>query len=119
MSRVWGRAETYHWPSDKPVWTITALALTVAAVLAAAGYEYTRKWTYFQQAYLGTYIGSEVRLWSKTAPSLIAYRIEGKQKRAAVSRDHERYGDLSTAEAGRSPLKRRRGLAASPSSMGK
>ena len=86
MSRVWGRAETYRWPSDKPVWTITALALTVVAVLAAAGYEYTR-WTYFQQAYLGTYIGSEVRLWSKTTPSLVAYRIEGKQKRAAVDRD--------------------------------
>jgi hypothetical protein len=87
MSRVWGRDETYRWPSDKPVWTITALALTVVAVLAAAGYEYARKWTYFQQAYLGTYIGSEVRLWSKTTPSLVAYRIEGKQKRAAVSRD--------------------------------
>ncbi len=87
MSRVWGREETYRWPSDKPVWTITALALTVVAVLAAAGYEYARKWTYFQQAYLGTYIGSEVRLWSKTTPSLVAYRIEGKQKRAAVDRD--------------------------------
>ncbi len=87
MSRVWGRAETYRWPSEKPVWTITALALTVVAVLAAAGYEYTRKWMYFQQAYLGTYIGSEVRLWSKTTPSLVAYRIEGKQKRLAVDRD--------------------------------
>ena len=87
MSRVWGRAETYRWPSDKPVWTITALVLTVVAVLAAATHEYLREWTYFQQAYLGTYIGSEVRLWSKTTPSLIAYRIEGKQKRAAVDRD--------------------------------
>jgi type IV secretory pathway TraG/TraD family ATPase VirD4 len=87
MGRVWGRAETYHWPSDKPVWTITALVLTVVAVLGAAGYEYTRKWTYFQQAYLGNYVGSEMRLWSKTAPYLMAYRIEGKQKRAAVNRD--------------------------------
>lgn len=87
MSRVWGREETYRWPSDKPVWTITALLLTVVAVLTAAGYAYTREWTYFQQAYLGTYIGSEVRLWSKTTPSLVAYRIEGKQKRAAVDRD--------------------------------
>jgi type IV secretory pathway TraG/TraD family ATPase VirD4 len=87
MSKVWGREETYRWPSGKPVWTITALALTVGAVLAAAGYEYARKWTYFQQAYLGMYIGSEVRLWSKTTPSLVAYRIEGKQKRLAVDRD--------------------------------
>jgi hypothetical protein len=37
MSRVWGREETYRWPSDKPVWTFTALLLTVVAVLAAAG----------------------------------------------------------------------------------
>src|SRR5260370_2273009 len=87
MSKVWGREETYRWPSGKPVWTITALLLTVVAVLAGAGYEYARKWTYFQQAYMGTYIGSEVRLWSKTTPSLMAYRIEGKQKRLAVSRD--------------------------------
>ncbi len=87
MSKVWGREETYRWPSDKPVWTITALALTVVAVLAMATHEYLRKWTYFQQAYLGMYIGSEVRLWSKTTPSLVAYRIEGKQKRLAVDRD--------------------------------
>ncbi len=87
MSRVWGRDETYRWPSDKPVWTITVLLLTGVAVLAAATHEYLRKWTYFQQAYLGMYIGSEVRLWSKTTPSLVAYRIEGKQKRLAVDRD--------------------------------
>jgi type IV secretory pathway TraG/TraD family ATPase VirD4 len=87
MSKVWGRQETYRWPSDKPVWTITALMLTVVAVLAMATHEYLRKWTYFQQAYLGMYIGSEVRLWSKTTPSLVAYRIEGKQKRLAVDRD--------------------------------
>jgi type IV secretory pathway TraG/TraD family ATPase VirD4 len=82
----WGREETYRWPSGRPVWTITALLLTVVATLAAAGYEYSR-WPYFQQAYLGMYIGSEVRLWSKTAPSLMAYRVEGKQKRLAVDRD--------------------------------
>lgn len=86
MSRVWGREETYRWPSDRPVWTITVLLVAVVAVLAAAVDEYT-KWPYFQQAYLGMYIGSEVRLWSKTAPALVAYRIEGKQKRLAVDRD--------------------------------
>jgi type IV secretory pathway TraG/TraD family ATPase VirD4 len=86
MSRVWGREETYHWPSGKPVWTIAVLLVTVVAVLGAAIHEY-KKWPYFQQAYLGMYIGSEVRLWSKTAPALVAYRIEGKQKRLAVDRD--------------------------------
>ncbi len=87
MSRVWGRDETYRWPSAKPVWTITALALGVVALLAAAGYEYTREWTYFQQAYLRIYLGTETRLWGKSAPYRIAYRVEGKQKRAAVDRD--------------------------------
>ena len=52
------------------------------------------------------YIGSEVRLWSKTTPSLVAYRIEGKQKRLAVDRDLsdpavERWqGDPGQGEAG-------------------
>ena len=86
MNQVWGREETYHWPSGKPVWTITVLVVAVVAVLAAAVYEY-EQWPYFQQAYLGTYIGSEVRLWSKTAPALVAYRTDGKQRRPAVSRD--------------------------------
>ena len=86
MKNRWGREETYRWPGGRPVWTIAALALTVVAVLGAAGYEYSR-WPYFQQAYLGMYIGSEVRLWSKTTPALLAYRVEGKQKRLAVDRD--------------------------------
>ena len=83
----WGREEKYRWPSAKPLWTITAVALAVVALLVAAGYEYTREWTLFQQAYLRIYVGSEVRLWVKSAPYLIAYRVEGKQKRAAVDRD--------------------------------
>ena len=83
----WGREETYRWPSGKPVWTIAAVALGVVALLAAAGYEYTREWTYFQQAYLRIYAGSAMRLWGESGPYRIAYRIEGKQKQAAVDRD--------------------------------
>jgi hypothetical protein len=33
MSKVWGREETYRWPSGKPVWTIMAVALAVVAAV--------------------------------------------------------------------------------------
>ena len=42
--------EVCHGPSDKPVWTITALALAAAASLAAA-YEYKQEWALLQQVY--------------------------------------------------------------------
>jgi type IV secretory pathway TraG/TraD family ATPase VirD4 len=86
MGRVWGREETYRWPSDKPVWTITALVLAVAALLAAAGYEYKQEWTFVQRDYLAVYLGS-MRTWLKNGNYSIVYRIEGKQKRAASNRD--------------------------------
>jgi hypothetical protein len=46
-----------------------------------AGYEYQRQWTYFQQAYLKMYIGSEAAVAQERAVYPIAYRVEGKQKR--------------------------------------
>jgi hypothetical protein len=81
----WGREETYRWPSDKPVWAITALVVAVAAAAGMAVYQY-QQWTFLQQAYLKTYISSE-RTWLKTAPYPILYRVEGKQKRPAVDQD--------------------------------
>ncbi len=86
MGRVWGREETYRWPSDKPVWTITALVLAVAATVGMAVYQYQQQWTLLQQAYLKTYISTE-RIWLKSATYPMLYRGEGKQKRAAVDED--------------------------------
>lgn len=86
MSRVWGREETYRWPSDKPVWTLTVMVLAVLAMAGAAFYQYQWQWTFLQQAYLKTYISTE-RTWLKSAPYPILYRVEGKQQRPAVDAD--------------------------------
>jgi hypothetical protein len=86
VSNRWGRDETYHWPSDKPVWTLTVLVVAVAAMVGAAVYQYQRQWTFLQQTYLKTYISTE-RSWVKSAPYPILYRVEGKQQRAAVDDD--------------------------------
>jgi hypothetical protein len=78
--------KTYHWPSDKPVWTLTVLVLTVLAMAGTAVYQCQRQWTFLQQTYLKTYISTE-RSWLKSAPYPILYRVEGKQQRAAVDDD--------------------------------
>jgi hypothetical protein len=86
VSNRWGRDETYRWQSDKPVWTLTVLVLSVAAMGATAFYEYQRQWTFLQQAHLKTYISTK-RSWLKTAPYPILYRVEGKQQGPAVDDD--------------------------------
>ena len=82
MSTRWGRDESYRWPSDKPVWTLTALVVALFAMAGGAAYQF-EQWTLLERLYLGTYIGSEMRPWVKSAPYAVLYRIEGKQKRAA------------------------------------
>jgi len=86
MSRVWGREETYRWPSEKPVWTIATLVVAVAAAVGMAVYEYQHQWTFLQQAYLKTYIRTE-RTWLKTATYPMVFRVDGKQKRIALNQD--------------------------------
>lgn len=87
MSTKWGREESYRWPSAKPVWTITALVLAVAATLATAVYQYGQDWTFLQKKYLVAYVSSVSRPWLKAAPYPMVYRIEGKQERLAVNED--------------------------------
>lgn len=87
MSTKWGRDESYRWPSSKPVWTITALVLAIAATLATAAYQYTQEWTFLQKKYLTHYASSVMRPWLKAAPYPMVYRIEGKQERLAVNED--------------------------------
>ena len=82
MSTRWGRDESYRWPSDKPVWTITSLVVALFAMAGGAAYQF-EQWTFLERLYLGTYVSSEMRPWVKSAPYAVLYRIEGKQKRAA------------------------------------
>ncbi|HEV2112770.1 MAG TPA: type IV secretion system DNA-binding domain-containing protein [Terriglobales bacterium] len=82
----WGR-KSYGWPSRKPVWTLTALLLSVAAMVAAGVYQY-QQWTFLQKRYLSVYIGSGARTWLKSAPYQLLFRVEpGKEQRAAVDAD--------------------------------
>jgi hypothetical protein len=85
MSRVWGRDETYRWPSDKPVWTITALALTVVAVLAAAGMSTRGNGPTFSK-----------RIWEPTSaakcgcgrrPRRLSWRIESRANKSGRSQE--------------------------------
>lgn len=87
VSSKWGREETYHWPSSKPLWTITALVLAMAATVGTAAYQYEREWTFLQRAYLRAYISSIARPWLKTANYPLVYRIEGQRERLAVDAD--------------------------------
>lgn len=83
----WGREETYHWPSAKPVWALTALLVAVLSFMAAMVYEYTEDWTFLQKQYLVEYVSSVSRPWVKAAPYRLVYRIDGKQERLAVNDD--------------------------------
>ena len=87
MGAKWGREETHHWPSSKPVWVITALVLAVLATIGTAVYDYERKWTFFQKKYLVAYISSVSRPWLKSAPYPLVFRIDGRQERLAVDAD--------------------------------
>jgi len=66
------------------VWTITALVVAVLAMAGTAVYQYQQQWTFFERLYLKTYISSATRPWLKSASYPMLYRVEGKQKHAAV-----------------------------------
>src|SRR5437868_10586485 len=87
MRRVWGRDETYRWPSAKPVWTITVVLMALVAAAGAAKYVYEVQWTWFERAYFETYSHALWRPWLKTSSYALVYRIEGKKERLAVEDD--------------------------------
>jgi hypothetical protein len=58
MSKPWGRDGAGTWQNPKPVWTLTALLVTVLSGVAIGAYEYAEAWTSLQQLYLGPYIRS-------------------------------------------------------------
>lgn len=53
--RSWERQENYTWPNDKPVWTYTAFAVSVAVLVSLACFEFERL-TPLQQYWLPTYV---------------------------------------------------------------
>ncbi len=87
MKNAWGREESYRWPSNRPVWTITVFMLSALAMLGAGVYQYKQQWTFLQQEYLKTYIASGARPWLKTSSYLLLYRVEGNRERLVVDAD--------------------------------
>lgn len=87
MKNAWGREESYRWPSNRPVWTITVFMLSILAMLGAGLYQYKQQWTFLQQNYLKSYIASGARPWLKASRYLLLYRGEGKQERLVMNAD--------------------------------
>ena len=56
MKDRWGRDETYHWPSNKPVWTISAFVFGVLAIMGMAIYQIEMRWTPLQRYWLPSYL---------------------------------------------------------------
>ena len=55
MNRKWGREETYYWPSHKPLWTISALAIGVLVFVGMAIYQAELRWTPLQRYWFPNY----------------------------------------------------------------
>src|SRR5882724_7877643 len=59
MPNQWGRSENYNWPSDKPIWTYTALIVT-AALMGAMQWIAYAKAAVLEQYWLPTYFYVDV-----------------------------------------------------------
>ncbi len=55
MNRKWGREETDDWPSHKPLWTISALAIGVLVFVGMAIYQAELRWTPLQRYWFPNY----------------------------------------------------------------
>src|SRR6266567_4391641 len=73
VNRKWGRAETYYWPSHKPVWTISAFALGVLAFLGTAIYQAGFQWTPLQRYWFPNYL--KMHLASRLGFGTSDYRL--------------------------------------------
>jgi hypothetical protein len=74
------------WPSGKPVWSLVAIVMSVVVFGAAAWWRYEYRWTALQQAYVKTYLKTQVSLVSSRSHRLIQ-RVDGKKIRLAVNAD--------------------------------
>lgn len=79
MKQKWGR-EGYagEWPSSKPVWTIAAFFLALAAAAAIYAYRYERVWTPLQRFYLTQYLASGTNPIRKSSRYLLLNTVDKK-----------------------------------------
>jgi type IV secretory pathway TraG/TraD family ATPase VirD4 len=91
VSSKWGRDETYHWPSHKPVWTISALVFGVAAIIGTAVYQVEASWTPLERYWFPNYLKMQFMGWLGLKTS--QYRMlevedrQGHHQRLAVEQD--------------------------------
>lgn len=83
MSSKWGRDETYHWPSAKPVWTISAFVVGVAAIIGTAVYQVEAGWTPLERYRFRARVGRTRSRCTQSSREqrLPVHRWSGPQKR--------------------------------------
>lgn len=90
MSSKWGRDETYHWPSAKPVWTISAFVVGVAAIIGTAVYQVEARWTPLERYWFPNYLKMQLAAGlGFTAADYRLLEVEDRQghHRLAVEQD--------------------------------
>ena len=90
----WGRKEySKPWPSRKPVWTVTAILLSVVFFAGLLTWEYEGSWTAAERLYLSDYLKSGARgKASATAASryTLLEAVVGKGQRLVIGDEIER-----------------------------
>ncbi|MDQ2843574.1 MAG: hypothetical protein M3Y72_21540 [Acidobacteriota bacterium] len=60
VTAEWTTRRPAGWPSDRPVWAMTALLLAIATIPALLFYQYRQEWTALQRYYLGAFVQSQL-----------------------------------------------------------
>ena len=63
VTNQWGRNESYRWPSHKPMWTITAFVLGIAAILGTVVYQFEMQWTPLERYWFPKYLKMQFLGW--------------------------------------------------------
>ncbi len=94
----WGRKEyCKKWPSRTPVWTWTAILLTMVFFAGMLTLEYERSWTAAERLYLSDYLKSGARgKASATAASkyTLLEAVVGKNQRLVIGDEIEQVPSL-------------------------
>ena len=90
MKNQWGRDETYHWPSHKPVWTISAFVLGVLAIMGMAVFQFEMRWTPLERYWFPNYLKMHFAAWIgfKTSDYRLL-EVEDNQRRHRVATEQD------------------------------
>jgi type IV secretory pathway TraG/TraD family ATPase VirD4 len=77
MESSWGRNESSDWPSDTPVWTISAFVIALIVLLAGAILRF-EQWTPLQRYWLPQYLRANITGDARTRVRLLAFDEKGQ-----------------------------------------